>query len=97
VDHLLYDCSKLRREREKLISNISKQDKWPVNKSDLVKKHIKYFIQFAESIDFEKNIKKTNLFKTEKNIQILLQVLIFLHIKTECKSHTNSQTTNMEH
>jgi len=32
VDHLLYDCSKLQREREKLITNVSKQDSWPVKK-----------------------------------------------------------------
>ena len=42
VDRLLYDCAKLQREREKLISNISNQDMWPVNKSDLVNKHIKW-------------------------------------------------------
>jgi hypothetical protein len=54
VDHLIYDYTKLQREREKLISNVSKQDNWPVNKSDLVNKHIKHFIQFANSIDFEK-------------------------------------------
>jgi hypothetical protein len=53
VDHLLYDSIKWQRQREKLISNISNRDKWPVNKSDLVKKHIKYFTQFANSIDFE--------------------------------------------
>ena len=54
VDHLLYDCSKLQREREKLIRKVSKQDNWPVEKSDLVNKHIKHFIQFANAIDFEK-------------------------------------------
>jgi hypothetical protein len=55
VDHQLYGCGKLRREREKPISNISKQGKWPVNKRELVgRKHIKHFIQFADSIDFEK-------------------------------------------
>jgi hypothetical protein len=32
VDHLLYDCTKLQREREKLTSNVSKQDNWPVKK-----------------------------------------------------------------
>jgi len=26
MDHLLYDCSKLQREREKLIRNVSKQE-----------------------------------------------------------------------
>ena len=54
VNHLLYDCTKLQREREKLTNSISNQDKWPVNKCDLVKKHIKHFIQFADQIDFEK-------------------------------------------
>ena len=54
VDHLLYDCIKLQREREKLISNLSNQDTWPMNKSNLVNKHIKHFIQFVNSIDFEK-------------------------------------------
>jgi hypothetical protein len=42
------------REREKLISNISKQENWPVEKSDIVNKYIKHFIQFTNSIDFEK-------------------------------------------
>ena len=41
-------------EREKLIREVSKQDNWPVEKSDLVNKHIKPFIQFANAIDFEK-------------------------------------------
>jgi hypothetical protein len=41
-------------EREKLVSNLSKQDNWLVNKSDLVKKHLKHFIQFVNSIDFGK-------------------------------------------
>jgi hypothetical protein len=54
VDHLIYDCTELQREREKLISNISKQDNWLVNKSDLMNKHIKHYIQFTNSIDFEK-------------------------------------------
>jgi hypothetical protein len=54
VDHLLYDCAKLQREREKLTSNVSKQDNWPVNKSDLVNKYIKHVTQFTNSVDFEK-------------------------------------------
>jgi hypothetical protein len=54
VDHLLYDCTKMQREREELISNLSKQDNWLVNKSDLVIKYLKHFIQFTDSIDFEK-------------------------------------------
>jgi hypothetical protein len=42
------------REREKLTSSVSKQDNWPVNKSDVVNKHIKHFIQFTNSVHFEK-------------------------------------------
>jgi len=51
VDHL-FDCAKLDKEREKLIVYISRD--WPVRKSDLVKKYLKQFIQFTNSIDFEK-------------------------------------------
>jgi len=54
VEHIIYDCSKLKRERDELIRNTSNQDKWPVNKSALVNKHIKHFTQFINSIDFEK-------------------------------------------
>jgi hypothetical protein len=51
VDYLIYDCPKLEREREELIRNVSKQDNWPVEKCDLVHKHIKHFSQFANAID----------------------------------------------
>jgi hypothetical protein len=54
VDHILYDCIKLQGEREKLIHNLSNHDSWPVNESVLVKKHMKHFIQFVNSVDFEK-------------------------------------------
>jgi len=54
VDHLIYDCTILRREREKLISKVSKQDKWPVTKIDLVNKFIKHFLEFTNTIDFKK-------------------------------------------
>jgi hypothetical protein len=54
VDQLLYDCTKLQRERKELIRNISNQDKWPVSKSDLVNKHTKYFTKFVNSVDFER-------------------------------------------
>jgi hypothetical protein len=54
VDHVLYDYIKLQKEREKLIHNLSYHGSWPVEKSVLVKKHIKHFIQFVNSIDFDK-------------------------------------------
>jgi len=54
VDHLLYDCSKLNNEREKLIAHISKEDSWPTRKSELVNKYLKQAIHFTNSIDYEK-------------------------------------------
>ena len=54
MEHIIYDCSKLKRERDELIRNTSNQDKWSVDKSALVNKHIKHFTQFTNSIDFEK-------------------------------------------
>jgi ribonuclease HI len=54
VEHLIFVCAKLQTEREELIYSIAKQDNWPVKKSDLVKKYIKQFIKFVNSIDFGK-------------------------------------------
>ena len=54
VDHLIYDCNILQREREKLISKVSKQDNWLVTKSDLVNKCIEYFLEFTNTTDFKK-------------------------------------------
>ena len=54
MDHLLYQCSKLNNEREKLIAYISKEDNWPVKKNELVNKYLKQFTNFANSIDYEK-------------------------------------------
>jgi len=54
VDHLIYECKKLQKEREALISYIAKQDAWPKENSELVNKYIKQFIQFTNSIDFDK-------------------------------------------
>jgi hypothetical protein len=54
VDHILYDCIKLQREREKLIHNLYTTYQTTARgqrKKVLVKKHIKHFIN---SIDFEK-------------------------------------------
>jgi len=54
VDHLLYQCSKLNNEREKLIAYISKEDNWPVKKNELVNLYLKQFTNFANSIDYGK-------------------------------------------
>jgi ribonuclease HI len=47
VDHLLYDCNKENNEREKLIAHITKEDNWPIRKSELVKKYLKQVIHIT--------------------------------------------------
>jgi hypothetical protein len=41
-------------ERDKLIVHISKEDNWPIRKSEIVKKYLKQIIYFTNSIDYEK-------------------------------------------
>jgi hypothetical protein len=54
VGHLLFDCTILQEERERLIVKISRHDNWPVNKSQLGNKYIKHFIKFTNTLDFTK-------------------------------------------
>jgi hypothetical protein len=54
TDHLLFECTKLNTEREKLIAYISKEDNWPIRKRDLVNKYLRQLTQFTDSIDFGK-------------------------------------------
>ena len=56
VDHLIYDCPILQTEGERQTHKRSfktiKLD--GEKKSDLLNKYIKYFLQYTNSIDFEK-------------------------------------------
>jgi hypothetical protein len=52
VEHIIYDCGKLNNERRKLITNISKEDHWPVGKNVLVNKYLKQITHFINSIDY---------------------------------------------
>jgi len=54
TDHLIHDCEILDKEREKLIGYTSREEDWPGRKCELVKKYLKQFTTFANSIDFEK-------------------------------------------
>jgi hypothetical protein len=54
VDHLIFDCPKLDKEREKLIAYTSREEDRLMRKCDLVNKYLNQFKQFKNSIDFEK-------------------------------------------
>jgi len=53
VDHLLYHCKLLHKQRGTLKKNIIHPGKWPTSKQELITRFRKPFITFIESIDFD--------------------------------------------
>jgi hypothetical protein len=52
-DHIIYDCDRLTKERDKLKAAITKTNTWPTNKGNLIKRHYSEFSKFINSISFE--------------------------------------------
>ena len=44
----------LQQPRETLKRETSKQGIWPINKQELITKHLKQFMKFTNSVDFDK-------------------------------------------
>ena len=59
TDHLLFKGDLLRKERNKL-TTIRKTDVWPTSKLDLIKKHLRAFLQFTNAIVIDKLTIKPN-------------------------------------
>jgi hypothetical protein len=53
IDHLLNQCTLLQTQRELLRNNVLKSGKWPVSKEELITKHLKSFLIFIKSLDFD--------------------------------------------
>jgi hypothetical protein len=53
IDHLLNQCTLLHTQRDFLRNNVSKSGNWPVSKYELIRKHLKTFLNFTNSIDFD--------------------------------------------
>jgi hypothetical protein len=53
TDHLIYRCILLQQLRETLKRETSKKGIWPISKQELIDKHLKQFLKFANSIDFD--------------------------------------------
>jgi hypothetical protein len=53
VDHVLFECELLHKERNNLISAVSRTDVWPISKSKLMK-HLQKFAKFTNEISFDK-------------------------------------------
>jgi len=54
IDHLLFQCELLNKERDNLISTVLKTDVWLISKDKLIIKHLKIFAKFTNEISFDK-------------------------------------------
>jgi hypothetical protein len=52
VDHLIFQCKRLRNERAILKSSVLKESKWPESKIELTNRNLKQFINCINSVDF---------------------------------------------
>jgi hypothetical protein len=53
TDHIIYDCNRLTKERDKLKAAISKTNTWLTNKRNVIKRHYNEFSKFVNSTSFE--------------------------------------------
>ena len=60
IDHLLYECELLNKERNSLISTVLETDVCPISKKTLIRKHFKIFVKFTKEISFNKLTEVSN-------------------------------------
>ena len=53
TDHIIYDCARLKEERDRLRAAVNKMEDWPTSKRDLLQRHYKEFSKFINAISFE--------------------------------------------
>jgi len=54
IDHLIFQCEKLKYERAILKNSVLTAGNWPISKSELVNKNLKQLIRYINSMDLEK-------------------------------------------
>jgi hypothetical protein len=54
IDHLIYQCEKLKYERGILKNSVLKTGNWPISTSELVNKNLKHLIRYINSVDLER-------------------------------------------
>jgi hypothetical protein len=52
-DHLQYQCAILNKQREIFKRNVIKSGKWPASKQEIISRHLKSFLLFLNSINFD--------------------------------------------
>jgi hypothetical protein len=53
TDHIIYDCTRLKEERDKIRAAVNKKENWPISKGTLIQRYYKEFLKFIKSISFE--------------------------------------------
>jgi hypothetical protein len=53
MDHILFQCTETRKQRDLLKLHLRAQRTWPTSKNELITKHRKAFTEYIESIDFD--------------------------------------------
>jgi len=54
TDHVIYECEKLTKQREKLKTTALQKGSWPTNKKDLKREHNRDFVKFIKEILLDK-------------------------------------------
>jgi len=54
VDHLIFQCNRLKNEREIFKNIVLKEGNWPASKSELTNRNLKQFIRYIHSMHFVK-------------------------------------------
>jgi hypothetical protein len=54
VDRLIFQCNRLKNEREILKTSVLRVGNWPVSKSELTNRYLKQFTRYVNSMDLEK-------------------------------------------
>ena len=53
MDHFLFECELINKERDNLISTILKTDVWPLSKDKLIRENFKIFSKFTNQMSFD--------------------------------------------
>ena len=53
IDHIIYDCDRLTKKRDKPKAAITKTNTWPTNQRNLIKRHYSELSKLINSISFE--------------------------------------------
>ena len=53
TDHSINQCTLLQTQRQLLRSSFLKSGNWPASKYGLIRKHLKPFLTFTKSVDFD--------------------------------------------